>query len=67
MNEKLSVQKIALAEKSEMCENMLKEIVSGQKKAENKKDLVALKTSEVTQQSEIIKCEKVIKIQMIKR
>ena len=58
LNDKLSVQKVAVTEKTAACEEMLQEISSGTKQATVKKKLAEAKGIEIGEQSKVIEVEK---------
>lgn len=59
LNEKLAVQKVAVTEKTAACEELLKVIASGTKRATEKKKLAEAKGKEIAESSKIIEVEKV--------
>ncbi|XP_060580911.1 dynein axonemal heavy chain 10-like isoform X1 [Ruditapes philippinarum] len=58
LNEKLAVQKVAVTEKTAACEELLKVIASGTKRATEKKKLAEAKGKEIAESSKIIEVEK---------
>lgn len=59
MNDRLAVQKVAVAESTEACEKMLGEISSGTVMATEKKKMAEEKATEIAEQSKVIAVEKV--------
>jgi dynein heavy chain len=59
LNDRLAVQKVAVAEKSEACEIMLEEISTGTAQATEKKSLAESKGKEIEEQNVVIAKEKV--------
>lgn len=59
LNDKLTVQKVAVTEKTEACEVLLVEISSRTIQATEKKQLAQSKGKEIAEQSKIIVVEKV--------
>lgn len=59
LNEKLTIQRVAVTEKTEACETLLKEISTATQQAEEKKKLAIEKGKEIEEQNKIIKFEKV--------
>ncbi|KAJ8934457.1 hypothetical protein NQ314_013332 [Rhamnusium bicolor] len=57
LNAKLADQKIIVTEATNACEAMLAEIEKGTKKANDKKDVATLKSSEIEEQARIISIE----------
>ncbi|XP_072163343.1 dynein axonemal heavy chain 10-like [Diadema setosum] len=58
LNEKLAVQKVALAEKNAACEKLLAEITSRTSQATEKKEFAVAKGKDIEEQSVVIKAEK---------
>ena len=59
LNDKLAIQKVAVTEKTEACEILLEEILSGTEQATQKKKLAQIKGKEIEEQNKIIVVEKV--------
>ena len=59
LNEKLAVQKVRVAEKTEACEKLLAEISHSSVEANSKKELAVVKAGEIQEQSAVIAVEKV--------
>ncbi|XP_076108254.1 dynein axonemal heavy chain 10-like isoform X2 [Mytilus galloprovincialis] len=58
LNDRLAVQKVAVAESTEACEKMLGEISSGTVMATEKKKMAEEKATEIAEQSKVIAVEK---------
>ncbi|XP_046382890.1 dynein axonemal heavy chain 10 [Ischnura elegans] len=58
LNQKLALQKIAVAEKTAACEALLAEITSATGEATSKKEIAIEKSSQMEEQSKVIKKEK---------
>ena len=59
LNEKLAIQKVAVTEKTEACENLLDEITQKTTQASEKKELAVGKRSEIAEERVKIAKEKV--------
>lgn len=59
LNEKLSIQQVAVKEKTEACESLLREISASTQQAEEKKKMAVEKGKEIEEQNKIIQVEKV--------
>lgn len=60
LNEKLSIQQVAVKEKTEACESLLREISESTQQAEEKKKMAVEKGKEIEEQNKIIQVEKVL-------